>query len=49
MAPLVTEKQVRAATALSGWSQYKLADEAGIAVTPIATFEREWLIQKLGI
>lgn len=48
MAPLVTGRQVRAARALLGWSQYKLADEAGISVTPIARFERGVVDTKIG-
>lgn len=48
MAYIVTGKQIRAARALLGWSQYKLAEKAGISVTPIARFEREEVDTKTG-
>ncbi len=48
MAPLVTGRQIRAARALLGWSQYKLADESGMSVTPIARFERGVVDTKIG-
>jgi len=44
----ISGKQIRAARALLGWSQYKLAEEAGLSVTPIARFEREEVDTKRG-
>ena len=48
MAYLVTGKQMRAARALLGWSQSRLANAAGVSVTPIARLEREEVNTKTG-
>ena len=39
MAPMITAAQCRAARGLLGWTQYDLADRAGIGIVTVHQFE----------